>query len=103
MNFDDYQDLLNRFLEGAIRAVDFQTAYLEKFKHEARTFPDGVFDVLDALFADVDAFCPDKALFVQLNQNNPGFYIDEAMLRARVSEASELLKKCRFPRPARAM
>jgi hypothetical protein len=93
MNYDDYQELLARYLDGAIASREFQEVFLAKFKHEARELPVAVFDVLDALFGDVDAFCPEASLLAELNRANPNYYLDERMLRQRVSEVRKSLKE----------
>lgn len=93
MNHADYQELLCRYLEGAVSSREFQNLYLEKFKTENRRLPEDVFDVLDALFADVDAFCPDAGLLAELNRENPGHCLDEQALRHSVGQARERLKE----------
>jgi hypothetical protein len=103
MKFDDYQELMEQFLDGRLAPVAFQMAYLAKFKHEARILPDEVFGVLDRLFAEVDAFCADEALLAKLNREEPGYYLDEPALRQRVSEARESLAELAGRRQARVM
>jgi hypothetical protein len=82
---------MEQFLAGRLSPQDFQATYIEKVKQETRTFPDDVFDVLDGLFAEVDAFCADKAQLVELERENPGYYLDEHVLRNRVATAREFL------------
>jgi hypothetical protein len=61
------------------------------FNNEVRQFEPGVFSVMDALFGDVDSFVPDPELQIELESQNPGFYLDEPTLRTRVSKAYEEL------------
>ncbi|GAB3408840.1 colicin immunity domain-containing protein [Massilia agilis] len=87
----DYRDLLQRFLSNQLEAQEFQTAYLEKFQNEKRHLSEELYEVLDALFGDVDAFCPDPELLAKLNADLPGFYLSEPVLRTRVERAFALL------------
>lgn len=84
---DDYLELLKAFLAGSMTAKMFQRAYLDKFKIENRPMEEGLFDVLDELFGDIDAFCLDPALLAELTETKPGWYLDEKALRERVEEA----------------
>lgn len=88
---EDYKDLLQSFLSGHLTPQAFQAAYLEKFKGEDRALSEELFQLLDGLFGDVDAFCPDPGLLVRLQTEVPDFYLDEASLRKRVQEVSSRL------------
>lgn len=57
-----YVRLIERFTSGAIDARTFETTYLDMFKSESAPLPDLAFNVLDRLFADVDAYCADENL-----------------------------------------
>ena len=89
MNSDvsPYLYLLKRFLDNALSAEGFQAAYLDMFKHENRQLDPALFEILDALFGDVDSFVLDPELRSELESQNPGFYLDEIALRRRVSDA----------------
>jgi len=89
----DYRDLLDRFLEGDMSVSDFQQTYLDKFKNETRVLGSPLFELLDGLFADVDAFCADPKLLAELQDQIPGFYLDEQSLRDRVAEVSRQLSE----------
>ena len=52
-----YVSLITSFVRGQVDAKAFETSYLRLFKHEPAMLPEEVFDVLDRLFADVDAYC----------------------------------------------
>lgn len=91
----DYGLLLQGFLTGTMSAVDFQRAYLDRFKNESRKLDDALFEVLDELFGDVDAFVADPNLLANLDVENPGFYLDEKALRKKVSQAAEHISRLR--------
>ena len=74
-------------------AEEFQLAYLDKFKSETRTFDEDLFELLDGLFADVDAFGSDPKILAVLQAERPGCYLDEQSLRNRVSEVSQRLSQ----------
>lgn len=75
-----YAALLSKYLNGEMAVVDFQRAYLEKFKKEVARFDESTFDLLDTLFGDVDAYTSDQELL----EENPSYYLDEEALRLRV-------------------
>jgi hypothetical protein len=78
----DYRLLLEQFLMGAMPVEDFQTTYLDRFKNEG-PLDASLFELLDELFGDVDSFTTDSQLLAE----SPGFYLDEAGLREKVSRA----------------
>ena len=88
---DEYKNLMDKFLSGETPAEEFQLAFLERFKNETTLFGADVFELLDRVFSDVDAFCADPKLFAKLEAERPGFYLDEQSLRNRVAEASKRL------------
>lgn len=75
-----YASLIERFTMGSLDAAKFEAEYLRTFKNEAEPLPEPVFEVLDALFADVDAFCADPTL-------RDASDLDEDGLRARCHDA----------------
>jgi hypothetical protein len=77
-----YLELLASFLDGSIGVSDFAGAYLDLFKHDDVIRPDDVFDVLDELFSDIDAYSPQPA----------EDEIDEEQLRRSASEAYHQLR-----------
>jgi len=78
--FERYTALIRGFLDKAIDARELESRFLEKFKNETTILPLDVFEVLDELFADVDAFCPDPGLCEDDDLN-------EQQLRAKAAEA----------------
>ena len=57
-----YKVLLNQFVSGEVSAPHFEAAFLEMFKNESSIFPEDIYDVLNNLFIDVDAYCGDESL-----------------------------------------
>lgn len=54
--------LLIQFVTGKITATQFELAYLEMFKNETEAFPEDIYETLNNLFSDVDAYCGDPSL-----------------------------------------
>ena len=79
---DPYLELLASFLNGSIGVVDFETGYLDLFKHDDAIRPKEVFDVLDSLFSDIDAYSPEPS----------DDEIGEGQLRESASAAYRLLR-----------
>jgi hypothetical protein len=57
-----YADLLSRFTGDQLGAGDFEKQFLTLYKNDASRWSDAEFDVLDSLFAAVDAYTPDPSL-----------------------------------------
>lgn len=76
--------LLTQFVAGEITAAQFEFSYLEMFKDEKEEFPEDVYDVLNNLFSDVDAFCGDPSIRDEED-------LDEEGLIASVKEALKKL------------
>ncbi|MGW4843197.1 colicin immunity domain-containing protein [Nocardia brasiliensis] len=74
-----YESLLRRFISGEIDAPTFESEYLTAFKSEETRFGATVFDILDALFADVDDYVSD----VRLRAEAGG--LDDEQLRQRAT------------------
>jgi superfamily II DNA or RNA helicase len=57
MTFEhEYETLIECFLNHEITVHEFEETYLQKFKDETRDWNDDIFDLLDYLFAKIDAF-----------------------------------------------
>lgn len=76
----EYGLLLDLFLNRKISVEEFQATYLDRFKNEQRQLDEPLFELLDGLFGDVDAFSTDLELIAE----NPEYYLDEAGLREKV-------------------
>ena len=55
-----YLTLLRDFAAGKLDARLFESTYIHKFKTERVELPENIFNVLDRLFAEADAYCPDS-------------------------------------------
>jgi self-protective colicin-like immunity protein len=80
-----YVSLLREFVSGKLGVHAFEARYLEMFKNETVQLPSHVFAILDALFAEVDAFCDDPSL-------RRDDELDEEQLRKRSTEALNSLE-----------
>ena len=85
---DEYVTMMQHFLDGNIPTPDFEKSYLSKFKNEPRNLDDKEFEILDALFGDIDAYTSDASLIAE----NPNFYVNESQLRESVAMAVKKLK-----------
>lgn len=90
--YDDYGGLIRRFIDGEVSAEDFQKRYLDLFKRESRVLNEQLFQLLDRLFADIDAYCGDPKLREELRKVHPTFHLDEEELRQRAVKAFEELR-----------
>jgi hypothetical protein len=88
----DYVELLAAFAEGGMDARLFERAFLEKFKSEQRTLDPSTFQVLDELFADVDAFVDNARLRGELEVRGASPAIEAAELRDRAASALTRLR-----------
>jgi hypothetical protein len=59
---ESYTALLAELVGGKMSAATFETSYLQKFKNELVQLPQPIFEELDRLFGDVDAYCADPAI-----------------------------------------
>ena len=59
---EQYILLITQFVTGVISAPQFEQSYLDMFKHESNELPEHVYEVLNGLFSDVDAYCGDPYL-----------------------------------------
>ena len=82
--------LLDGFLQSRLTAQQFQDAFLEQMKG-AEGLASNEFEIMDALFADVDAYCADPVLKQKLDEERPNWYLDEAALRRVVQHAFQQL------------
>ena len=76
---ESYASLLAGFIGGRMNAATFETNYLHKFKNESVQLPQPIFEELDRLFGDVDAYCPDPAI-------RPADGLDDEQLVASAKE-----------------
>ena len=87
----EYLALMKSFHVGEITPVQFEGMYLALFKADQRLFPEEVFDVLNRLISDVDAFVADPEIRGQDD-------LDEQQLLACSREAySRLMELFKTP------
>lgn len=82
-----YGVLLRQFVDRRITADEFEVVFLRLYKHDPEEWPSEVFVVLDTLFADVDDYCADETLRVEVGG------LDAAALRKRATVAFARLEK----------
>ncbi len=82
----DYEQLVERFLSGALSAEEFRSTYLNRFKQEEQ-MGEPLYEVLDELFGDADSFTSDRELLA----DDPEFCLDEARFRDKVRKAATRL------------
>lgn len=59
---EKYILLISQFVAGEITTPQFEASYLRMFKNETENLPEDIYDVLNNLFLDVDAYCGDPDL-----------------------------------------
>jgi hypothetical protein len=74
-----YRKLIRSFVDGGISADEFEARFLSQFKDDRNQVTGDEFDVLDGLFADVDAYVSEPALRASAR----GISGEELRLRAR--------------------
>lgn len=84
MDISYYLSLIRNFIEGAISAPEFEHYYLRTFLADDRVLPQDIYEVLQKLFTDVDAYCQDASI------RGPGD-LDEADLLASAHSAYSAL------------
>lgn len=78
----NYMQLMDELLSGSIQPAQFQRLYFDHFKREG-FLEEPVFQVLDALFGAVDAYCADTDLRKELSETT----INELELLVEVHKA----------------
>ncbi|MEM9859820.1 MAG: colicin immunity domain-containing protein, partial [Bacteroidota bacterium] len=72
---DKYISIIKKFTDGEMKASDFERRYIEMFKSEVE-LQGRLFDVLNQLFSDVDAYCGNPEI-ANYNKEDPFHDIDE--------------------------
>jgi len=83
VNVESYRALIRMFLNGSISSDDFSLQFMNRFKAEDADMDDNLFETLDGLFSDADAYTDDDILL----RENASFYISGKELRRRAEEA----------------
>lgn len=69
-----YITLIHQFVNKQITATEFETSFTNMFKNETYLFSEEVFQVLNRLFTDVDAYCDDDELCDEDDLNDEQLY-----------------------------
>ncbi len=86
---DKYIKLLQHFAGSKISADEFEQRFIQLFKSDNNLQPTGrKFQILDKLFADVDAYCSPPDLI-----EDPRFDIGEAQLQVSARETLDKFLK----------
>ena len=80
-----YAVLLGLLVDGRVTGQEFEVVFLSLYKQDPTDWPEDIFGVLDAFFADVDDYSPDPAIRTEAGG------IDEPELRRRAAEALKRL------------
>lgn len=76
-----YGVLVRLFVNRSISADEFEVVFLRLYKLDPTEWPPDLFDVLETLFADVDAYCANDAI-----RDDVGG-LDAGQLRSRAASA----------------
>lgn len=76
-----YAVLIRRFVDGGLTADEFEVVFLRLYKLDPTEWPADLFGVLDTLFADVDAYCPDERLRAEVG----GLHAEQLRERAVIA------------------
>lgn len=82
-----YDVLLRLFVDGRITGDEFEALFLPLYLNNPGNWPDGVFELLDSLFFDVDDYTGDSELRSWVGG------IDEGELRRRTAECLSALTR----------
>lgn len=81
-----YLSLVEEFLAGDIDARTFERRYLEAWSSAPPHGPGPLFDVLEGLFLDVDAYCADPELRDEGDLDDDALRLSAQKARRRLSE-----------------
>lgn len=80
-----YANLVGSYLADEIDALAFEKQYLSKFKDDSTVWISNEFEILNAIFTDLDAFCYDPKLRDDED-------LDENQLKERTGKNFQKLK-----------
>jgi hypothetical protein len=84
-----YARIINEFLRAEITVDDFCAVYMKSFLSEKNDIADEVFDVLDYMFCEANAYTPDQ----QLLKESPQDHITETQLRQAARKTLQMLRE----------
>ncbi len=87
-NLYEYENLIERFLNGIISVKEFERAYIDKYTNDNEPKKEDLFQILDWLFFQVDAFTD----LPMEPGDNPEDYINEEQLRESAAETLQALR-----------
>lgn len=61
-HIDKYISLVESYLGNRITVQEFECSYLECFSNEIIEFPEHIYNLLNELFLDIEAFCSDSSM-----------------------------------------
>ncbi|MEX0921895.1 MAG: colicin immunity domain-containing protein [Rhodovibrionaceae bacterium] len=62
MDIKKYIKLLESYTSHNISSLEFETQYLKLFKIEPEGMPEDIYDLLNNLFINVDAYCDNSSI-----------------------------------------
>jgi len=83
-HIEGYVTNIKQFVDGEISASQFEESYSNIFKNHENLLPENVFEILNELFLDIDAYCSDPELMEEDD-------IDDQELMRRAELALERL------------
>ena len=89
MKLIDYKILLQNYLAQTISTEQFETEYLDSFKNESGGMDKHLFDILEDLFEDIDAYSP---MWTLQDEKDVPYRITEPTLRKEVATALQKLE-----------
>jgi hypothetical protein len=69
----EYQDIINRFVDGQVGVVEFESGYLRVFKQESTIRADAEYEILNDLFHAVDADCDNPVPVIPVSSTTGRF------------------------------
>ncbi len=86
---EPYEHLMDKFMSGSLPTKAFERAYIDTFTDDSTIWPEELYQILNEVFLDVDAYFPDPSFWNDL-------IIGEDELRRRVARSLEALRSVRL-------
>ena len=90
---EDYRKLLQSYLNGELPAMDFILKFLDKWQQDNTPMEGELYDIMDQLWGDVEAFQPDEEMYRDLEKQSTGLYLNTAQFRGRAEAALRDLQR----------
>lgn len=88
-SLEKYVNIISDFISGKVTVAQFEELFLRTFKNENKNLDIEIYDILNKLFSDIDAYCGDPGI-ANYNKSDPFHDIDEKEL---LNNAQIALKK----------